>query len=46
MEALKRRPMLPTLHYYVGMASQELGTERDMEVCENMCMCVFSADVY
>jgi tetratricopeptide (TPR) repeat protein len=30
--ALDRRPTLPTLHYFVGVASEEIGTERDIEV--------------
>ena len=30
--ALARRPTTPTLHYFVGMASEEIGTERDIEV--------------
>ena len=33
MAALQRRPKLPTLHYYVGVVSEELGTAHDMEVC-------------
>ena len=38
--ALKRRPHNPTLRYFVGMASEELGTSRDIEVCahENVGM--------
>jgi Flp pilus assembly protein TadD len=32
MAALQRRPKLPTLHYYVGVVSEELGTAHDMEV--------------
>lgn len=30
--ALQRRPRLPTLHYYVGVVSEELGTRQDIEV--------------
>ena len=32
MTALKRRPKLPILHYYVGVASEELGGAQDIEV--------------
>ena len=30
--ALQRRPKLPTLHYYMGVVSEELGTAQDLEV--------------
>lgn len=30
--ALARRPTTPTLHYYVGVVSEEIGTERYLEV--------------
>ena len=30
--ALKKRPQLATLHYYVGLVSEELGTAEDLEV--------------
>ena len=34
--ALRRRHNVPSLHYLVGVVSEELGTERDIEVC---CTC-------
>ena len=32
MIALQRRPRTPTLHYYAGLASEELGSSQDLQV--------------
>ena len=52
--ALARRPNLPTLHYFLGVASEEIGTQRDIEVkpwfqtyvCMGMNLCEWEWIVY